>query len=124
MSTLCLQLHLNIDGDLTSAQETHRDLMMQLEIYDVVFFIRSLKGPTDAFNIYDHVTIHILALHILLLTSSRNMFCQELTLQDIFTSTELLDWGTLHLPLSHSLRPATVRSQLTYCIHRFGVPTF
>ena len=33
-------------------------LMMQLEIYDVVFFIRSLKGPTDAFNIYDHVTFH------------------------------------------------------------------
>ena len=29
---------------------------MQLELYDVIFFIRSLKGPTDAFNIYDHVT--------------------------------------------------------------------
>jgi len=52
-------------------------LMMQLEIYDVMLFIRSLNGPTDAFNIYDHVTIHILALHILL-TSSWNMFCQEL----------------------------------------------
>ena len=33
-------------------------LMMQLELYDVMFFIRSLKGPTDAFNIYDHVTFH------------------------------------------------------------------
>ena len=32
---------------------------MQLELYDVMFFIRSLKGPTDAFNIYyDHVTFH------------------------------------------------------------------
>ena len=28
--------------------------MMQLELYDVMFFIRSLKGPTDAFNIDDH----------------------------------------------------------------------
>jgi len=34
-----------------------------------------------------------------------DMFSQELTLQDIFTSTEYLDCGTLHLPLSHSLRP-------------------
>ena len=33
-------------------------LMMQLELYDVMFFIRNLKGPTDAFNIYDHVTFH------------------------------------------------------------------
>ena len=33
-------------------------LMMQLELYDVMFFIRSLKGPTDAFNIDDHVTLH------------------------------------------------------------------
>jgi len=33
-------------------------MMMQLELYDVMFIIRSLKGPTDAFNIYDHVTFH------------------------------------------------------------------
>jgi len=28
------------------------------------------------------------------------MFCQELTLQDIFTSTEFLDWGTLYIPFT------------------------
>jgi len=28
------------------------------------------------------------------------MFRHELTLKDIFTSTELLDWGTLYLPLT------------------------
>ena len=33
-------------------------LMMQLEVFDVMFFIRCLKAPTDAFNIYDHVTFH------------------------------------------------------------------
>ena len=33
-------------------------LMMQLELFDVMFFIRCLKAPTDAFNIYDHVTFH------------------------------------------------------------------
>jgi len=31
-------------------------LMMQLELHDIMFFVRCLKGPTDAFNIYDHVT--------------------------------------------------------------------
>ena len=31
-------------------------LMMQLELYNIMFFVRCLKGPTDAFNIYDHVT--------------------------------------------------------------------
>ena len=31
---------------------------MQLEFYDVMFFIRSLKGPTNAFNVDDHVTFH------------------------------------------------------------------
>ena len=31
-------------------------LMMQLELYDIMFFIRSLNVPTNAFNIYDHVT--------------------------------------------------------------------
>ena len=77
--------------------------MMQLELYDVMFFIRSLKGPTDAFNIYDHVTFHTGSTHSS--THLMNMFSQELTLQDIFTSTEYLDCGTLHLPLSHSLRP-------------------
>ena len=38
-------------------------LMMQLELYDVMFFIRSMKGPTDAFNIYDHVTFHTGSTH-------------------------------------------------------------
>ena len=33
-------------------------LMMQLELFDVMFFIQCLKAPTDAFNIYDHVTFH------------------------------------------------------------------
>ena len=33
-------------------------LMMQLELCDVMFFVRSLKGPTDAFNIYDHIVFH------------------------------------------------------------------
>ena len=43
----------------------------------------------------------LIALKILQLElSSWNMFCQELTLQDIFTSTEFLDYGTLYLPLT------------------------
>ena len=74
-------------------------LMMQLELYDVMFFIRSLKVPST----YMIVSPSILALHVFLLTSSWNMLCQELTLQDIFTSTELLDWGTLST--YHLLRP-------------------
>ena len=38
-------------------------LMMQLELFDVMFFIRCLKAPTDAFNIYDHVTFHTSSTH-------------------------------------------------------------
>jgi len=38
-------------------------LMMQLELYDVIFFIRSLKGPTNAFNIDYHVTFHTDSTH-------------------------------------------------------------
>jgi len=37
--------------------------ILQLELCDVMFFIRSLKGPTGAFNIYDHVTFHIGSTH-------------------------------------------------------------
>ena len=31
-------------------------LMMQLELYDLVFFIKSLKHPSDSFNILDFVS--------------------------------------------------------------------
>ena len=48
-------------------------LMMQLELYDVMFFIRSLKGPTNAFNIYDRVTFHLLK-HALSRTNSARHF--------------------------------------------------
>ena len=74
-------------------------LMMQLELYDVMFFIRSLKGPTDTFNIDDHApsilhgsthsSTHLKLKHVL----SR-------TLQDIFTSTEFLDCRAFYLPLT------------------------
>jgi len=37
--------------------------MMQLELYDVMFLFTSLKGPTDAFNIYDYVTFHTGSAH-------------------------------------------------------------
>ena len=57
-------------------------LMMQLELYDVMFFIRSLKGPADAFNIDDHgstrSSTHLKLKHVLSRTNSA---------RDIFTST-------------------------------------
>ena len=58
-------------------------LMVQLELYDVMFFIRSLKGPTNAFNIDDHVTFHtgstcssthLLLKHVLSRTNSARHF--------------------------------------------------
>ena len=70
---------LNLMIDFTSDYTSHLialkilPLMMQLELYDVMFFIRSLKGPTETFNIYDHVT---------------------------FMSPECPDCGTLYLPLT------------------------
>ena len=57
-------------------------LMMQLELYNAMFFIRSLKGPTDAFNIDDHgstrSSTHLKLKHVLSRTNSA---------RDIFTST-------------------------------------
>jgi len=53
-------------NDFTSDYRSHLIallLMMQLELYDVMFFIRSLKQPTDAFTIYDHVTFHTGSTH-------------------------------------------------------------
>ena len=56
-------------NDFTSDYRSHLialkilPLMMQLEIYVVMFFIWSLKGPTDVFNIYDHVTFHAGSTH-------------------------------------------------------------
>ena len=38
-------------------------LTMQVELYSVMFFIRNLKEPTNAFNIYDHVTFHTGSTH-------------------------------------------------------------
>jgi len=74
-------------------------LMMQLELYDVMFLIRSLKGPTNAFNTDNHVTFHtgssrssthLKLKHVLSRTNSARHF----------TYTEFLDWGTLYLPLT------------------------
>ena len=45
-----LQISSNCSQDSTLDDAT--------ELYDVMFFIRSLKGPINAFNIYDHVTFH------------------------------------------------------------------
>ena len=36
---------------------------MQLEFRDVMFFVRSLKGPTDAFNIHNHIAFHSSSTH-------------------------------------------------------------
>jgi len=51
---------------------------MQLELYNAMFFIRSLKGPTDAFNIDDHgstrSSIHLKLKHVLSRTNSARHF--------------------------------------------------
>jgi len=53
-------------------------LMMQLELYNAMFFIRSLKGPTDAFNIDDHgstrSSTHLKLKHVLSRTNSARHF--------------------------------------------------
>ena len=55
----------DITSDYRSRLIALKILPLMMELYDVMFFIRRLKEPTDAFNIYDHVTT-ILALHVLL----------------------------------------------------------
>jgi len=71
-------------NDFTSDYRSHLiplkilPLMMQLEIYDVMLFIRSLNGPTDAFNIYDHVTFH---------TGSTHSTHAHLKLKHVFSRT-------------------------------------
>ena len=56
-------------------------LMMQLELYDVMFFIRSVKGPTDAFKIYDHVTFHTVCTRCTETCFVKNELCKTFLLQ-------------------------------------------
>jgi len=74
-------------------------LMMQLEIYDVVFFIRSLKGPTDAFNIYDHVTFQAGSTHSTHAPQVEKCFDKNCARHFYFNRMPRL-CGTLDLPLT------------------------
>ena len=91
-------------------------LMMQLELYDIMFFVRCLKEPTDAFNIYDHVTFCTSSTRSSPLISSCSTLCPEQTLQDISTAIEFLDYGTLYLPLTWiSLLPLSSERFGSFC---------
>ena len=99
----CDQIHLK--NNFTSDYRSHLialkilSLTMQLELYDIMFFIRSMKGPTNAFNIDDHVTFHTASTHSSTHLKLKHVLSKTNSARH-FTYEEFLDWGTLYLPLT------------------------
>ena len=103
-------------------------LMYTLDFYDIMFFIKALKQPSNHFNIYDHVS---LALQTPDLPLTINLIMSILLTISLETSTsiEYQDYGINYHPSTqashyHLLKPksTSIYINTSYSIFQLTIP--
>ena len=70
-------------------------LMMQLELYDIMFFVRCLKEPTNTFNISAHVTFSSNSTRSSTYFKLKHSLCRTNTLQHFYFNRLPRLWNSL-----------------------------
>ena len=70
-------------------------LMMQLELYDIMFFVRCLKEPTNTFNISAHVTFSSNSTRSSTYFKLKHSLCRTNSLQHFYFNRMSRLWNSL-----------------------------
>ena len=65
-------------------------LMYILDFYDILFFVKALKQPSDHFNIHHHISFSTSNTR----SASTNKLNPTHTISETFTLTDYLEYGT------------------------------
>ena len=89
-------------------------LMMQLELYCIMFLFNALRSlPTS--SIFQPISLSVLTPHVPLPLSNSNILCAERILCNISISTECLRFGTLYPALNINQSISSIKRS----IHQF-----